>query len=291
MGFVIDVVLPSALAFIMFAIGLALVAEDFRRILRRPKDMLIGTLSQMVLLPSVAFLLASVFVLDPVLAVGVMIIAAAPGGVTSNLLTLFARGDAALSVSMTAATSLLSALSVPFIVVLSYRHFMGASAPSEVSIAGTALTLFAIVTLPVLAGLTVRMRAPAFAARIEPTTRRVSAVLFALVVLGAVVDQRDNIVDYFARAGAVTLALNVTMMALAFWGARLFGLRRAQRIAISLECGLQNGTLAIAVGATLFHDIAFAIPAAIYSLIMFATSLLFVAAVTRMPATSVREAR
>jgi bile acid:Na+ symporter, BASS family len=291
MGFVIDVVLPLALAFIMFAIGLALVADDFRRVLRQPKDFLVGMLSQMVLLPLVAFLLASAFALDPVLAVGVMIIAAAPGGVTSNLLTLFAQGDAALSVSMTAVTSLLSALSVPFVVVLAHRHFMGGGGPGDISIAGTAVALFVIVTLPVLAGVLVRSRAPAFAGRIEPAARRLSGVLFVLVVLGAIVDQRANIVAYFAQAGAVTLALNLTMMALAYWGARLLGLQRPQRIAISLECGLQNGTLAIAVAATLFHDVAFAIPAAIYSLIMFATSLAFVFAVTRAPATGARVAR
>lgn len=281
MGFVIDVVLPLALAFIMFAIGLALVADDFRRILQQPRDFVIGGLSQLALLPLVAFVLATAFAVDPVLAVGLMIVAAAPGGVTSNLLTLFARGDAALSVSLTAATSLLSALTVPIIVVLSYRHFMGAAAPGDISIAGTSLTLFLIVTVPVLAGLTVRARAPGFAQRFEATARRISAVLFVLVMIGAVWDQRHNVLGYFAQAGAITLALNVTMMVLAFWGARALGLARPQRIAISLECGLQNGALAIAVAATLFRDVAFAIPAAIYSLIMFATALLFVFAVTR----------
>jgi bile acid:Na+ symporter, BASS family len=176
-------------------------------------------------------------------------------------------------------------------VVLSYRHFIGGDAPGDLSIAGTAVTLFLIVTVPVLAGLLVRARAPVFARRLEPTARRVSGVLFVLVMIGAIVDQRHNIVGYFAQAGAITLALNLSMMALAFYGARLLGLARPQRIAVSLECGLQNGALAIAVAATLFHDVAFAIPAAIYSLIMFATSLLFVFAVTRGPLASAGVAR
>lgn len=289
MGIVVDVVLPLSLAFIMFAIGLALTPADFRRVAVQPVDFLAGAASQVLVLPLVAFLLVSLWPVDPVLAVGVMIIAAAPGGVTSNILTLFARGDAALSVSLTAVMSLLSVVTVPLIVVLSYEHFMGASAAGEVSVADAALRIFVVVTVPVMVGLAVRSRFPRRALQFEPAARRISGGLFVLVMAGAIYAERANVVSYFVQAGPITLTLNLAMMAIAFYGALLLRLARPQRIAITLECGLQNGTLAIAVAATLFRDAAYAVPAAIYSLLMFGTALAFVWAVTRRPLVPVAE--
>ena len=280
MGIVTDVGLPLALAFIMFALGLGLVAGDFRRIVTQPRDFFVGALSQMVLLPAVALLLVLVWPMRPELAVGVMIIAAAPGGATSNLITAFARGDVALSVSLTAVISLLSVVTIPFIVAFAHQWLVG-SGTEDVSILGTALGVFLIVTVPVLIGMAVRRFAENFAVGFEPMARRISIVLFVLVLIGAVVQERDNVVAYFAEAGLVTLVLNVVMMTLAFLLAAAFGSGPKQRIAISIECGLQNGTLAIAVATLLFAGGPYVIPAATYSLIMFATALIFVALVRR----------
>ncbi len=284
MGLVTDVILPIALAFIMFSLGLGLTVDDFRRVVVRPKDFLVGAASQVILLPVVAFALVSLWPLSPELALGVMIIAAAPGGVTSNLLTSYARGDVALSISLTAIISLVSVITIPLVVVMSYGHLFGAQVDGDVSLAETAFSVFVIVTVPVLVGLLVRRLFSPLATNVEPWARRISTVLFVLVLAGAIIQQQDNIVPYFADAGLVTLVLNVVMMALAYGIAGFFASGRPQKVAISIECGLQNGTLAIAVAVLLFGASPVVIPAATYSLIMFATSLLFIAFLRRSTA-------
>ena len=280
MGIVTDIVLPLALAFIMFALGLGLTFGDFVRVARSPRDFVVGAISQIVLLPLVAFALVSVWSLPPELALGVMIIAAAPGGVTSNLLTAFARGDVALSISLTAIISLVSVVTIPLVVVFAHARLIGTET-GDISVAGTALSVFVIVTVPVLLGLLFRRFAEGAALRVEPAARIVSGALFALVLAGAIVQERNNIVEYFAQAGLVTLVLNVAMMALAWLVAALFASGIRQRIAISIECGLQNGTLAIAVATLLFGGGLAVVPAATYSLIMFATALIFIAVLRR----------
>ncbi len=284
MGFVVDVVLPLALAFIMLALGLGLTFDDFARVVRRPRDFAVGALSQIVLLPAVAFALASVWPMAPELALGLMIIAAAPGGVTSNILTAFARGDVALSISLTAVISLLSVVTIPIIVVFAYGQFIGEQTGKDISVAGTAVSVFLIVAVPVLIGLMVRRFAEGFALRVEPASRKISAVLFVLVLAGAIVQERANIVPYFAQAGLATLVLNLLMMTLAWFLARMFATGPTQRIAIAIECGLQNGTLAIAVAVLLFGGGLAVVPAATYSLIMFATALIYIALLRRGPA-------
>ena len=281
MGFLVDVALPLALAFIMLGLGLGLTFDDFARVVRRPRDFAVGALSQIVLLPAVAFVLASVWPMAPELALGLMIIAAAPGGATSNILTAFARGDVALSVSLTAVISLVSVITIPVIVVFAYEQFIGERAGKDISVAGTALGVFLIVAVPVLIGLVIRRFAERFALRFEPAARKVSTVLFVLVLVGAIYDQRANIVPYFAQAGPVTLVLNLLMMTIASLLARLFASGPTQRIAIAIECGLQNGTLAIAVVVLLFGGGLAAMPAATYSLIMFATALIYIAVLRR----------
>ncbi|MEH6754087.1 MAG: bile acid:sodium symporter family protein [Alphaproteobacteria bacterium] len=280
MGIVTDIVLPLALAFIMFVLGLGLTFDDFARVARKPRDFFIGALAQIVLLPVVAFLLISVWSLPPELALGVMIIAAAPGGVTSNILTAFAKGDVALSISLTAVISLLSVITIPAVVVFSYAQLIGGEA-GDVSVASTAISVFAIVTVPVLIGLAVRRCAEGFAIRLEPIARRISALLFVLVLAGAIFQERANIVAYFAQAGLITLVLNLVMMVLAYVIARVFASGPKQRVTISLECGLQNGTLAIAVATLLFDGGLATVPAATYSLIMFATALIYIAILRR----------
>lgn len=279
MGVTTEILLPLALFVIMFSLGLGLGVADFRRIAEQPRDFLVGMVSQIVLLPAVAFAIALVWAPAPALAVGLMIIAAAPGGVTSNLLTRYARGDTALSVTMTAVTSLAAIVTVPLVVFLALRHFAGASAMPEMSMVGIGLRMFAIVVLPVALGMVLRGWQPALAARWERPTGILSGVLFGLVLAAAIWVERGNIATYFAAAGLATLALNVVMMAIAYWGTILIGCGRPQRIALTLECGLQNGTLAITVVVALGLDPAHAVPAAIYSLLMFATALGFVALV------------
>ena len=281
MGFVTDVVLPLALAFIMLALGLGLTFDDFVRVARHPRDFAVGAASQIVVLPAVAFLLASVWPMAPELALGLMIIAAAPGGVTSNLLTSFARGDVALSISLTAVISLLSVITIPLVVVFAYGHFIGDEAMQDITVADTAISVFLIVTVPVTIGLLVRRYAGRFALRIEPAARAVSAVLFVLVLAGAIYQERENLVTYYSQAGLATLALNVLMMAIAYLLARLFATGAKQRTAIAIECGLQNGTLAIAIAVLLFGGGLATVPAATYSLTMFVTALIFVALLRR----------
>ncbi len=274
-NFVTQVLLPVSLAFIMFSLGLALVLDDFKRVVVRPKDFAVGAFSQIVLLPAVAFGLVIAWPMDPALKVGVMILAACPGGVTSNLMTYLARGDTALSVSLTAVISVISVVTLPLIVGFSIVYFLDAETAPEMSVGRTILGVFLITTVPVAIGMALRHLRPAFARAFERRARIVATVLFVVIVLGAILSERENLVSYFIQAGPVTLVLNLVMMALAFALAVLFGLGTRQRTAITLECGLQNGTLAIFVAATLLGNTAMSVPGGIYSLLMFATAGVF----------------
>ncbi len=276
MSIVTDIFLPIALAFIMFALGLGLTGADFLRVLKQPKDFFVGAISQIILLPVIAFILVKIWPISPELAIGVMIIAAAPGGVTSNILTSFARGDVALSISLTAIISLLSVITVPFIIVTSLGLLGTENMPQDISLIGMAINIFLIVTVPVIIGMLFRKIASNTAIKFELIAKKISVVLFVIVLLGAILAEKDNIVSYFADAGLITLVLNVVMMIVAFYVAQLLGTGIAQKKCIAIECGLQNGTLAIFIGTTLFGGGAFVIPAATYSLIMFSTSLIFV---------------
>jgi len=275
MSIVTDIFLPIALAFIMFALGLGLTGADFLRVIKQPKDFFVGAISQIILLPVIAFVLVKIWPISPELAIGVMIIAAAPGGVTSNILTFFARGDVALSISLTAIISLLSVITVPFIIVTSLGLLGSEHVSQNISLTSMAISMFLIVTVPVILGMIFRRFASNAAIKFEPIAKKISIILFVIVLLGAILAEKDNIVSYFADAGLITLALNVIMMIVAFYVAKLLGTGNAQKKCIAIECGLQNGTLAIFVGTTLFGGGAFVIPAATYSLIMFATSLIF----------------
>ena len=276
MNFVTDIFLPIALAFIMFALGLGLTGADFLRVLKQPKDFFVGAISQIILLPIVAFILIKIWPISPELAIGVMIIAAAPGGVTSNILTSFARGDVALSISLTAVISLLSVITVPFVIVTSIGLLGSENVSQNISLTSMAISMFLIVTVPVIIGMAFREFASNTAIKFEPIAKKISIVLFIIVLLGAILAEKDNILSYFADAGLITLLLNVIMMIVAFYVAQLLATGNEQKKCIAIECGLQNGTLAIFVGTTLFGGGAFVIPAATYSLIMFVTSLIFV---------------
>jgi BASS family bile acid:Na+ symporter len=276
MNFVTDVILPLALAFIMFTLGLGLSISDFSNVFKKPKNFLIGLISQLIFLPIVGLILVIVWPLPIEIAIGVMLIAAAPGGVTSNILTFFARGDVALSVSLTAVMSLISAVSVPIVLAISIGLIGDSSLPETISLTGIALSMFLIVTLPVLLGMGVRSFLNSLTLKIEKSARFISTLLFVLVLLGAILAERENVVSYFAQTGLVVLALNILMMLIAFYWSGFFGTGVSQKKAIAIECGLQNGTLAIFVGTSVFGGGLYIIPAATYSLVMYLTSLIFI---------------
>ena len=269
-------ILPLALAFIMLTLGLGLTGQDFIRVINQPKDFLIGLLSQIILLPIVAFIIIKIWPISPELAIGVMIIASAPGGVTSNILTSLARGDVALSISLTAVISLLSVLTVPFVVLTSVDLFGLNNITENISLLSMAIQMFLIVAAPTFLGMIIRKYANNFTLNFEPTAKKISVALFIIVLIGAILSEKENLINYFAQAGLITLLLNILMMILAYNLAKIFGSGSQQKKAISIECGLQNGTLAIFVGTVLFGGGIYIIPAATYSLIMFLTSILFV---------------
>jgi len=276
MNIVTDVILPLALAFIMFVLGLGLTGADFLRVVKQPRDFFVGAFSQILILPIVAFILVKIWPIAPELAIGVMIIAAAPGGVTSNLLTSFAKGDVALSISLTAIISLLCVFTIPFIVLTSVELLGVSGADSNISLVGMSRDMFLIVTVPVILGMLLRKISYKVAIKFEPIAKKISIVLFILVLLGAIAAERENVISYFAQAGLITLALNVVMMLVAYYVAQLLASGTKQKKCITIECGLQNGTLAIFVAISIFGGGMYVIPAATYSLIMFITSLIFV---------------
>ena len=273
---VVTKIAPIALALIMLTLGLGLTTSDFTRVIKRPKDFLVGLICQVILLPIIAFVLIKILNVQPALALGVMIIAAAPGGVTSNILTKFANGDVALSVSLTAIISLLSILTVPFIVIKSADLLDINYLSKEISMSGISIKMFLVVTLPVVIGMLIRKFAQNFIIKSTALIEKISLTLFIIVFISIWLEEWDNIIMYISRAGVITLILNVTMMVLGFYAAKIFASGIEQRKCISLECGLQNGTLAVFVSTQIFDDIIYLIPTASYALIMFVTSIIFV---------------
>ena len=273
---IVTKILPIALAFIMLTLGLSLTTQDFIRVIKQPKDFLLGMFSQILILPFVAILLIKVWPISPELAVGLLIIAAAPGGVTSNVLTSYAKGDVALSISLTAVISLLSIITVPFIIFNS-MDFLGFNIVNKnISLLSVAMQMFLIVAVPTLIGMIIRKMLNQFTQKFEPIANKISLVLFLIVLVGAIYSEKDNIVNYFVESGLITLSLNLLMMIIAFFLAHFFGSGIKQKKTIAIECGLQNVTLSIFVGTIMFGGGIYIIPAATYSLIMFATSILFV---------------
>ena len=273
---IVTKIAPIVLALIMLGLGLGLSLKDFTRIVRVPRDFIVGFFSQLVLLPIVALGLALILDLPSPIAIGLMIIAAAPGGVTSNILTSFAKGDVALSISLTAIISLLSVITVPFIIFTSLELLDFNMINKNISLLSMALQMFFIVTVPTLLGMVIRKFAANLTIKFEPLAKKISLLLFIIVLMGAIFSEKENIVKYFSDAGLITLFLNLLMMVIAFYLAQFFGTGIKQKKTIAIECGLQNGTLAIFVGTILFGGGPFIIPAATYSLIMFVTSILFV---------------
>ena len=273
---VVTKIAPIALALIMLALGLGLTGQDFLRVAKQPKDFLVGLICQLILLPIIAFLLLKIFNLPLEIALGVMIIAAAPGGVTSNVLTKFANGDVALSISLTAIISLISIISVPFIVFKSAELLEVAEISKEISMIGISMKMFLVVTLPVLIGMLIRKFATNFVISKSQLIERISVLLFVIVFAAIWVEEWENIMGYIKQAGLITLVLNIVMMFIGYYVAKFLASGVSQRKSISLECGLQNGTLAVFVASQLFSDIAYLIPTATYAIVMFITSIIYV---------------
>jgi Predicted Na+-dependent transporter len=273
---VVTKIAPIALALIMLALGLGLTGQDFLRVAKQPKDFLVGLICQLILLPIIAFLLLKIFNLPLEIALGVMIIAAAPGGVTSNVLTKFANGDVALSISLTAIISLISIISVPFIVFKSAELLEVTEISKEISMIGISMKMFLVVTLPVLIGMTIRKFSTNFVMSKSKLIERISVLLFVIVFAAIWVEEWENIMGYIKQAGLITLVLNIVMMFIGYYVAKLLASGVSQRKSISLECGLQNGTLAVFVASQLFSDIEYLIPTATYAIVMFITSIIYV---------------
>ena len=268
---------PLGLALIMLGLGMSLTIRDFARVIKVPKDFLVGFISQLVLLPIVALSLALILKLPPELAIGLMLIACAPGGVTSNVLTKFADGDVALSITLTAVVSLISIISVPFIIFLSIDYFE-IDTVKEISMVSIALKMFLVVTVPVIIGMLIRHLAKDFIERKASLIQKISVILFVLVFAAIYIEEWDNIISYFAKAGLVALILNLSMMIIGFYVAKFFASGVAQQRSISIECGLQNGTLALVVGIQIFGEniTTYILPTAAYALIMMMTSVIFI---------------
>ena len=273
---IVTSIAPILLALIMLGLGLELTINDFKRVIQTPKDFTIGFVCQIILLPLIAFSLIK-FLNTPIeIAIGVMIIASAPGGVTSNVLTKFANGDVALSISLTAIISLISVISVPFIVFTSIELLNYDLVSENLSILSIAVKMFLVVTLPVIIGMFIRKFATNFIDTKIKLIQNISVILFIVALFGAIYQELDNVESYFAQAGKVTLILNILMMFLGYMMAKFFASGVPQKKCIALETGLQNGTLAIFVATQLFDETIFVIPSATYALIMFVTSIIFV---------------
>ena len=274
---IVTTIAPFALALIMLGLGASLTVKDFTRVFQSPKTFLVGMLCQLILLPVIAYLLIIILKTPIELALGVMLIAAAPGGVTSNVLTKFADGDVALSISITAFTSLISIVSVPYIVFLSIDIFDISYVEKEVSMLGISLKMFFVVTIPVIVGMIIRKLFNNFIENNLKIIEKISIVLFSIVFIAIYIEEWDSIIMFLSTAGTIALILNVTMMTVGFYIAKFFASGVAQQRCISLECGLQNGTLAVFVGTQLFgSNMTYMVPTAAYALIMMTTSVIFV---------------
>ena len=272
---------PVCLAIIMFGLGLGLTVADFKRVITIPRDFIVGFFGQVIILPIIAFILIHIISMPPEIALGVMVIAAAPGGVTSNILTKFANGDVALSVTLTAVVSLISVITVPLIVYNS-ASFLGFEITKEISMINIAVKMFFVVTVPVIFGMIVRSLMTDFIVSKTLFIQRLSVILFLVVFISIWVEEWDRIVSFITRAGLVAFILNITMIFIGYFMAKFLASGLEQRKCISLECGLQNGTLAVFVATQLFEDIVFMVPTAAYALIMFVTSIIFVLLVRKI---------
>ena len=274
---IVTKIAPIILALIMLGLGLGLKLEDFTRVLKTPKDFFVGFISQLIILPIVAYLLIVLLRTPPEIAIGVMIIAAAPGGVTSNVMTKFADGDVALSISLTAVISLISIITVPLIIFTSANLFGITEISKNISMIGIALKMFLVVTIPVILGMIIRRFAENFVVSKVEIFNKLNIVLFIIFFIAAFYEERENIISFIMQACLIALILNISMMVIAYYIAKTFASGVKQMKCISLECGLQNGSLAIFISTQIFGtNILYAIPTGAYALIMYITGFVFI---------------
>ena len=273
---IVTKIAPIALALIMLGLGLGLTTQDFTRVIKNPKDFTIGLICQLIFLPVVAYILILIFKAPIEIALGVMIIAAAPGGVTSNVMTKFANGDVALSVTLTAVISLISIIYVPLIVFQSANLLGVSNISKEITLTGVAIKMAGVVSVPVIIGMIIRKFAEKFITSKIKIIEKTTGVLFLVVFAAIWIEERENILSYLAQAGIIVLTLNIVMMLIAYFVAKSFATGIKQIKCISLECGLQNGTLAVFVATQIFNEITYIIPTAAYALIMYITGFIFI---------------
>ena len=274
---IVTKIAPIILALIMLGLGLGLKVEDFTRVLKTPKDFFVGFFSQLIILPLIAYFLIIIFKLSPEIAIGVMIIAAAPGGVTSNILTKFANGDVALSITLTAIISLISIITVPLLIFTSSDLLGIKNISQNISMTGIALKMFLVVTVPVILGMIIRKFAENFVNSKIQIFEKLNIVLFVIFFIAAFYEERESFINFLMQAGFITLTLNITMMIVAYYLGKTFASGVKQQKCIALECGLQNGTLAIFVSTQIFGtDLVYITPTAAYALIMYITGFIFV---------------
>ena len=267
---------PLILAFIMFSLGIGLSLENFKSVIVKPKDFIIGAISQVIILPIIALILIFLFPIPTELKVGLILLAAAPGGVTTNVITKFAKGDVALSISLTAVISLLCFITIPLIFSLTYPIITGEILPFEYSIGSIIIQIFLITTVPVILGMIFKSIFPNFFSRTENFFVKLSFILFVFVLFMAIYQELPNIVEYFAASGLITLILNITILIIAYFLCNIFRINAPQKKTILIETGLQNGTLAIVVTSLIFSEGIYLVPIATYALIMYAVILLYI---------------
>ena len=279
---IVTKIAPISLALIMLGLGLGLTGRDFLRVLNNPKDFIVGFICQLILLPAVAYIIVLIMDLPIEIALGIMIIAAAPGGVTTNVMTKFANGDVALSISLTAIISLISIFTVPFIIFKSADLLGATGISSNLTMTGIALKMALVVTVPVILGMIIRKFAANFVSSNISIIEKITIILFLIVFAAILLEEKDNILNYFKQAGIAALTLNVVMILLSYYIAKMFATGVKQRKCISIECGLQNGTLAIFVATQIFSDITYIIPTAAYALIMYITGFILIFILRRL---------
>jgi BASS family bile acid:Na+ symporter len=266
------VFLPLSLAIIMLGMGMTLIPADFTRIIKYPKAILIGLTNQLIFLPIIGFSLAIAFNLSPVMAVGLMILASCPGGPTSNLITQVCKGNIALSVTLTAVVSIISIFTIPFILSYSLEYFgSSTSVTIKLPIIDTIIQIMGITVIPILIGMLIRKHKTNFAKRMEKPMRNASTVIFIIVFIAVLAANADKLVDGMKAAGLVTLVLNISTMGLGYLGARLFKLNLRNTISITIESGIQNGTLGLVIATSILNSVEMGIPIGAYAIWMFLT--------------------
>jgi len=274
-GILVSVILPLSLFFIMLGMGMSLLPNDFKRIVTQPKAAIVGISAQMLLLPLLSLLVITIFEMDPLLAVGLMILSFCPGGTTSNMMTLLVKGDVALSISLTAVVSLIAPFTLPVLANISMTHILGEGSEFVLPIKETVLTLVAITVVPVGLGMLLRKWKPAFCDKMENTVKILSVAFLFLIIAGIIKNNSENILSYFQQVGLAALTLNVLAMLVGLGLALALKLSREQSVTISYEVGMQNGTTAMLVTSTILHNDVMTIAPAMYSLLMFVVGGLF----------------